>query len=236
MKRFYDISLLGQHTKKYLFHRVDCNLKTDDYIISDMIFIAPSNRIPIQSTVFETVPRFPKIVSIDQHLMLRNLLITTEDVNPANMEVNFPTGILFAIHLPTPHNLLNPFFNPLRSLEAFLATNFTKDPKVMKSDLMDAVDAILPAGTLSGAPKLRAMEIINVLENNKRGVYGGAIGYLDFTGNLDTCIAIRLAFRKNGKVFIRSGAGIVADSVPENEYYETVNKALAVINAIKEAE
>ena len=129
MKRFYDISLLGQHTKKYLFHRVDCNLKTDDYIISDMIFIAPSNRIPIQSTVFETVPRFPKIVSIDQHLMLRNLLITTEDVNPANMEVNFPTGILFAIHLPTPHNLLNPFFNPLRSLEAFLATNFTKDPK-----------------------------------------------------------------------------------------------------------
>ena len=101
---------------------------------------------------------------------------------------------------------------------------------------MDAVDAILPAGTLSGAPKLRAMEIINVLENNKRGVYGGAIGYLDFTGNLDTCIAIRLAFRKNGKVFIRSGAGIVADSEPEKEFQECINKAQAVVRALELAQ
>lgn len=101
---------------------------------------------------------------------------------------------------------------------------------------MDAVDAILPAGTLSGAPKLRACQIINELENNKRGIYGGAIGYLDFTGNLDTCIAIRLAFSKNGKVFVRSGAGIVADSVPEMEYEECINKAKAVVNALKIAE
>ena len=79
-----------------------------------------------------------------------------------------------------------------------------------------AIDAVLPAGTLSGAPKIRACEIINELENNKRGIYGGAIGYLDFTGNLDVCIAIRIAFKKNGRVFVRSGAGIVADSVPEN--------------------
>lgn len=97
---------------------------------------------------------------------------------------------------------------------------------------LDAVDAILPAGTLSGAPKIRAMEIINELENNKRGIYGGAIGYLDFTGNLDTCIAIRIAFKKNGKVFIRSGAGIVADSVSKNEYQECINKAKAVVNAL----
>ncbi|MBR0282482.1 MAG: anthranilate synthase component I [Oscillibacter sp.] len=103
-------------------------------------------------------------------------------------------------------------------------------------DAVDAVDAILPAGTLSGAPKLRAMEIINELENNKRGVYGGAIGYLDFAGNLDTCIAIRLVFKKNGKVFIRSGAGIVADSVPEKEYQECANKAKAVIEALRIAE
>ncbi|MGN0367283.1 MAG: anthranilate synthase component I [Wujia sp.] len=96
-----------------------------------------------------------------------------------------------------------------------------------------AVDAILPAGTLSGAPKIRACEIINELENNKRGIYGGAIGYLDFTGNLDTCIAIRIAFKKNGKVFVRSGAGIVADSIPENEYQECINKAKAVMNAIE---
>lgn len=97
----------------------------------------------------------------------------------------------------------------------------------------DAVDAILPAGTLSGAPKIRACEIINELENNKRGIYGGAIGYIDFTGNLDTCIAIRIAFKKNGKVFVRSGAGIVADSVPENEYQECINKAKAVMRAIE---
>lgn len=103
-------------------------------------------------------------------------------------------------------------------------------------DALDAVDSILPAGTLSGAPKLRACELICELENNKRGIYGGAIGYIDFTGNLDTCIAIRLAFKKNGKVFIRSGAGIVADSVPENEYQECINKAAAVMNALKLAE
>lgn len=97
---------------------------------------------------------------------------------------------------------------------------------------LDAVDAVLPAGTLSGAPKICAMEIINELENNKRGIYGGAIGYIDFTGNLDTCIAIRTAFKKNGKVFVRSGAGIVADSVPESEYNECINKAKAVMNAV----
>ena len=103
-------------------------------------------------------------------------------------------------------------------------------------DALDAVDTILPAGTLSGAPKLRACEIINELENNKRGIYGGAIGYLDFSGNLDVCIAIRLAVKKNGKLFIRSGAGIVADSVPEKEYQECINKAGAVVQAVKRAE
>ena len=92
---------------------------------------------------------------------------------------------------------------------------------------------MLPAGTLSGAPKIRACEIINELENNKRGIYGGAIGYIDFTGNLDTCIGIRLVFRKNGKIFIRSGAGIVADSVPEREFQECINKAKAVVNAVE---
>ncbi len=103
-------------------------------------------------------------------------------------------------------------------------------------DALDAVDAILPAGTLSGAPKLRACEIINELENNKRGIYGGAIGYISFAGNLDTCIAIRLAFSKNGKVFVRSGAGIVADSVPEKEYRECIQKAAAVRAAIQIAQ
>lgn len=103
-------------------------------------------------------------------------------------------------------------------------------------DALDAVSAVLPAGTLSGAPKIRACQLIAELENNKRGIYGGAIGYIDFTGNLDTCIAIRMAYKKNDKVFVRSGAGIVADSVPEKEYQECINKAAAVINALKMAE
>ncbi len=103
-------------------------------------------------------------------------------------------------------------------------------------DALSAIDSILPAGTLSGAPKIRACQLINDLENNKRGIYGGAIGYIDFTGNLDTCIAIRIAYKKNGKVFIRSGAGIVADSVPETEYQECINKAAAVVKAILTAQ
>ncbi len=109
---------------------------------------------------------------------------------------------------------------------------------ILRSDLdsLSAIDSILPAGTLSGAPKIRACEIINELENNKRGIYGGAIGYVDLSGNLDTCIAIRIAFARNNKVFIRSGGGVVADSIPENEHQETLNKASAVINALKIAD
>lgn len=100
-------------------------------------------------------------------------------------------------------------------------------------DALDAIDAILPAGTLSGAPKIKSCEIINRLENNRRGIYGGAIGYIDFSGNMDTCIAIRLVFKKNGKVFVRSGAGIVMDSVPKKEYVECINKARAVVDALE---
>ena len=103
-------------------------------------------------------------------------------------------------------------------------------------DALNALEAVLPAGTLSGAPKIRACQLIEELENNKRGIYGGAIGYIDFTGNMDTCIAIRLAYKKNGKVFIRSGAGIVADSDPDKEYMESINKAGAVVDALKKAQ
>ncbi len=103
-------------------------------------------------------------------------------------------------------------------------------------DALDAIEAVLPAGTLSGAPKIRACQLIGELENNKRGIYGGAIGYIDFTGNMDTCIAIRIAYKKNGKVFVRSGAGIVADSVPEKEYEECLNKARASLTALQMAQ
>lgn len=104
-----------------------------------------------------------------------------------------------------------------------------------EKDGIDTISAILPAGTLSGAPKFRACEIIDELEPVARGIYGGAIGYLDFSGNLDVCIAIRTAVKKGDKVYIQAGAGIVADSVPENEYDECANKAVAVIEAIRRA-
>ena len=103
-------------------------------------------------------------------------------------------------------------------------------------DVIDAVDAILPAGTLSGAPKFRACQIIEELEQCKRGIYGGALGYIDFAGNLDVCIAIRLVYKKNDSICIRAGAGIVYDSVPLTEAQECINKAKAVVNAVKTAE
>ena len=102
-------------------------------------------------------------------------------------------------------------------------------------DALDAIGAVLPAGTLSGAPKIRAAQIIGELEGVRRGLYGGAIGYIDFAGNMDTCIAIRLVYKKNDRVYVQSGAGIVADSVPEKEYTECLNKAKAVMHALEQA-
>ncbi|NJD04580.1 MAG: anthranilate synthase component I [Ruminiclostridium sp.] len=107
----------------------------------------------------------------------------------------------------------------------------------LKSGLtaFDALSAVLPAGTLSGAPKIRAMEIIDELETAKRCHYGGAVGYLSFNGNLDSCITIRTILFKNGKAYIQAGCGIVADSDPEKEYEESVNKARAALKALEEA-
>lgn len=102
-------------------------------------------------------------------------------------------------------------------------------------DQLDAIAAVLPAGTLSGAPKIRACEIINELEGIRRGIYGGAIGYIDFTGNMDVCIAIRTAVKKDGQVYVQSGGGVVADSDPEKEYQESINKAMAVVEAVKQS-
>ncbi len=102
-------------------------------------------------------------------------------------------------------------------------------------DAYSAIEAVLPAGTLSGAPKIRACEIIEEMEKEPRDIYGGALGYVDFTGNMDTCIAIRMAVKKGDKVYVQAGGGIVADSVPETEYEESANKALALINAVRNA-
>jgi anthranilate synthase component 1 len=103
-------------------------------------------------------------------------------------------------------------------------------------DRFDALMACFPAGTVTGAPKVRAMEIIDALEPTRRGVYAGAILYLDFSGNLDSCIAIRTLVVKDGKAFIQAGGGIVADSVPEKEFQETINKSRALVKAVEMAE
>lgn len=100
-------------------------------------------------------------------------------------------------------------------------------------DQIDAIGAVFPAGTLSGAPKIRACEIIDGLEAEKRGIYGGAVGYIDFSGNMDMCIAIRMAVKKNRKIHIQAGAGIVADSIPETEHQECLNKAMAMVRAVE---
>lgn len=101
---------------------------------------------------------------------------------------------------------------------------------------LDALRAGLPAGTVSGAPKVRAMEIIDELEHHRRGPYGGAVGYIDFTGNMDTCIALRTLVIQGQTVYIQAGAGIVADSVPATEYHETLNKAKGLLKAIEVAQ
>ena len=103
-------------------------------------------------------------------------------------------------------------------------------------DALDALFACYPAGTVSGAPKIRAMEVIDEMESTRRGPYAGAVGYIDFSGNMDTCIAIRTLVIKDGKAYAQAGGGVVYDSVPENEYQETVNKATALFRAVEIAE
>ena len=101
---------------------------------------------------------------------------------------------------------------------------------------LDALRAGLPAGTLSGAPKVRAMQIIDELEPHRRGPYGGAVGYIDFTGHMDTCIALRTIVMMGQTAYLQAGAGIVADSIPASEYEETLNKARGLLKAIEVAE
>ena len=101
-----------------------------------------------------------------------------------------------------------------------------------KQSLLDTMLAGFPAGTVTGAPKIRAMEIIDELEKSKRKMYAGAIGYFSANRNFDTCIALRTALIKNNKFYIQSGAGIVADSIPDKEYTETINKAKALIQSL----
>ena len=197
---------------------------------------SPETLVKLQDGILRTFPLAgtrPRGASPEEDLRLEEELLADEkELAEHNMLVDLGRNDLGRIS-----RFGTVTVEKLRSIERFshvMHIGSTVRGEIREDrDALDAIGAVLPAGTLSGAPKIRACQLIGELENNKRGIYGGAIGYIDFTGNMDTCIAIRLVYRKNGKVFVRSGAGIVADSVPEKEYEECLNKAKASLKALQ---
>lgn len=210
------------------------------YFLSDNIEIAgasPETLVKLNKDQLYTFPLAgtrPRGKSIDEDIRLENELLADEkECAEHNMLVDLGRNDLGKVCEFGSVNVLK--YKNIERFSHVMHISSTVNGTIRDDkDGLDAIDAVLPAGTLSGAPKIKACEIITNLEKNKRGIYGGAIGYLAFTGDIDTCISIRLAFKKNGKVFVRSGAGIVADSIPENEYTECENKAKAIILALKE--
>ncbi|MCB6610801.1 anthranilate synthase component I [[Clostridium] symbiosum] len=212
------------------------------YFSSDDVEIAGASPETLAKLENETLFNFPLAGTrprgrdaVEDQALERELLSDTKELAEHNMLVDLGRNDLGKVCSLGTVNVLKyctiERFSHVMHIGSTVSGTIRKD-----KDAVDAIDSILPAGTLSGAPKLRACEIIGELEGRKRGIYGGAIGYLDFTGNMDTCIAIRLAYKKNGRVCVQSGAGIVADSVPEREFEECCNKAKAVVNALKAAE
>ncbi|MBK5252716.1 MAG: anthranilate synthase component I [Peptostreptococcaceae bacterium] len=212
------------------------------YFSSDDIEIAgasPETLVKLQDGTLYTFPLAgtrPRGKTIEEDLLLeKNLLSDQKELAEHNMLVDLGRNDIGKISkfgsVAVEKYLSIERFSHVMHIGSTVVGEIREDKTVL-----DAVSSVLPAGTLSGAPKIRACEIIDELEDNKRGIYGGAIGYISFTGNLDTCIAIRIAFKKDNKVFVRSGAGIVADSVPEKEFEECIHKAQAVIDALKLSE
>lgn len=212
------------------------------YFSSDNIEIAgasPETLVKLENDILHTFPLAGtrprgRNVQEDQQ-MERELLSDEKELAEHNMLVDLGRNDLGKIST-LGSVVVEKYMNIQRFSHVMHIGTTVRSRLSPEKSAVDAVDAILPAGTLSGAPKIRACEIIQQLEGRRRGVYGGAIGYMDFSGNLDTCIAIRLAYKKNGKICVQSGAGIVADSVPQKEYEECKNKAQAVISALTAAQ
>ncbi len=170
----------------------------------------------------------------EDHALEEELLLDEKELSEHNMLVDLARNDLGKISQYNSVKVAD--YKRIRKYSRIMHITSEVEGRIKRDmDALDAIKAILPAGTLSGAPKIRACEIIEELEKTPRGIYGGAIGYIDFTGNMDTCIAIRMAVKKKDRVYIQAGAGIVADSVPEKEYEESKNKARAVIEAIQHA-
>lgn len=164
----------------------------------------------------------------------KELLLDEKELSEHNMLVDLARNDVGKISKINSVSV-NDYMNIQRYSRIMHITSEVEGMIKQNKDAWDAIEAILPAGTLSGAPKIRACEIIEELEQSPRGIYGGAIGYIDFKGNMDTCIAIRMAVKKNNKVYVQAGGGIVADSIPHKEYEESGNKARAVMEAIMAA-
>ena len=200
---------------------------------------SPETLIKLQDKTLSTFPiagTMPRGKTIDEDNKLADILIHDEkELAEHNMLVDLGRNDLGKISEFNSVKVTS--FHKIEKFSHVMHITSTVEGTIQKKyDALDAINAALPAGTLSGAPKIRAIEILHELEKSPRGIYGGAIGYLDFSGNMDVCIGIRMAVAKQGKVFVRSGGGVVKDSLPQNEYQETVNKAQSMIEAIKQAQ
>lgn len=211
------------------------------YFTSDSVEIAgasPETLVRLEGDQLQTFPLAgtrPRGATPEEDKRIKEELLADEkELAEHNMLVDLGRNdlgrvcSLGSVHVDTYLNVLE--FSRVMHIGSTVKGTISAD-----KDALDAVDAVLPAGTLSGAPKIRACEIINELEPTPRGIYGGALGYLDFSGNMDICIAIRLAYKKHNQICVQSGAGIVADSDPASEYRECQNKAAAVISALTTA-
>lgn len=199
---------------------------------------SPETLIRLQNgrlTTFPVAGSRPRGATVEEDLQFeRDLLVDEKELAEHNMLVDLARNDLGKISTFSSVSVVE-YQKIHRYSKIMHITSCVEGDIRPDCDACDAIEAILPAGTLSGAPKIRACEIIEELERDARGIYGGALGYLDFTGNMDTCIAIRMAVRKGDTVTVQAGAGIVADSIPDLEYEESGNKARAVINAILSA-
>lgn len=200
---------------------------------------SPETLVKLQNGTLETFPiagTMPRGKTESEDVQFEQMLINDEkELAEHNMLVDLGRNDLGKISEFGSVKVTS--FHKIEKFSHVMHITSTVQGKIRQEfDALDAINAALPAGTLSGAPKIRAIEILHELEKSPRGIYGGAVGYLDFSGNMDVCIGIRMAVAKKGKVFVRSGGGVVKDSVPQREYLETVNKAQSMIEAITKAQ
>jgi anthranilate synthase component I len=209
-------------------------LKFDDYKIAGS---SPEMLVRVEKGTVEACPiagtRKRGETKIEDEALEKELLADEKELSEHTMLVDLGRNDIGRVSKYGSVNVKNLMHIEKYSHVMHIVTNVEGELAENKTSF-DALMSILPAGTLSGAPKVRAMEIIDELENIKRGPYGGAIGYLSFNGNLDTCITIRTIIFKDNRAYVQSGAGIVADSDPETEFNETLSKAKALLKALEE--